>query len=209
MPSVLLSPPSGDSRSRNRREHSQRCRCPLCRSSVHAPLPIEVRAVSALPIEAVVVPEAGGRCHFDRNYRFLHLGSFSRPGILYLLSSNEDRKTPSTDVMWIIEASIPCARMYLVVGHAVPLAALVRCTLCHTQVHRAPQLSVAPARHQRATGSVAPEQWLHGELQSAFLVQQRRAPRAVLGPGLFKGLLSEGRGSTVGDKPSACGALYP
>jgi hypothetical protein len=90
------------------RQPGQRSRCPLCRASVHAPLPIEVRAVSGLPIEVTSVPSPGGRCHFDRAYRFIHLGDFDRPGMLFLLSSNEDRKTPSTSPMWIIEASVPC-----------------------------------------------------------------------------------------------------
>ena len=49
------------------REHdAARARCPLCRQSVHAPLPLEVRAVSGRPIEVTSVPTAGGRCHFDR-----------------------------------------------------------------------------------------------------------------------------------------------
>jgi hypothetical protein len=90
------------------REPNQRARCPLCRSSVHAPMPIEVRAVSGLPLEAVAVPAAGSRCHFDRPYRFLHLGDFARPHMLFLLSSNEDRKTSVRQPMWIIDASVPC-----------------------------------------------------------------------------------------------------
>ena len=45
-----------------------RARCPLCRASVHAPLPVEVRAVSGRPIEVVPVPQPGGRCHYDRPY---------------------------------------------------------------------------------------------------------------------------------------------
>lgn len=90
------------------RQPGQRSRCPLCRASVHAPLPIEVRAVSGLPIEAIAVPPPGSRCHFDRPYRFLHLGDFAKPSMLYLLTCNDDRKTSRTQVMWIIEASVPC-----------------------------------------------------------------------------------------------------
>ena len=41
-------------------------------------------------------------------YRFIHLGDFNRPGMLFLLSSNEDRKTSCNSPMWIIEASVPC-----------------------------------------------------------------------------------------------------
>ena len=90
------------------REPGQRSRCPLCRSSVHAPLPIEVRATSGLPIEAVSSPTPGGRCHFDRPYRFIHLGDFQRPNMLYLLSSNEDRKTSSSQVMWVLDLRLHC-----------------------------------------------------------------------------------------------------
>mmetsp|Transcript_12251 Transcript_12251/g.41062 ORF Transcript_12251/g.41062 Transcript_12251/m.41062 type:complete len:314 (-) Transcript_12251:480-1421(-) len=86
----------------------QRPRCPYCRSSVHAPLPVEARAVSGLPLEPVAAPRRGGLCHFDRHYRFLDLGDFGRAGMLYLLSSNEDRKTASSAVMWVVEARVPC-----------------------------------------------------------------------------------------------------
>jgi len=85
----------------------QRARCPLCRTSVHTPQPVEVRAASGLPIEAVTAT-SGSRCHFDRNYRFLALGSFAKPGTLYLRTSNEDRKTHVSQVMWVLELSVPC-----------------------------------------------------------------------------------------------------
>mmetsp|Transcript_8151 Transcript_8151/g.24177 ORF Transcript_8151/g.24177 Transcript_8151/m.24177 type:complete len:179 (-) Transcript_8151:145-681(-) len=64
------------------RQPGQRPRCPYCRSSVHAPLPVEARAVSGLPLEPVAAPRRGGRCHFDRHYRFLDLGDFGRAGML-------------------------------------------------------------------------------------------------------------------------------
>lgn len=62
------------------REPGTRAKCPLCRSAVHAPLPIEAEAASGLPIEVVSVPSPGGRCHFDRRYIFTDLGSFSQAG---------------------------------------------------------------------------------------------------------------------------------
>lgn len=62
------------------REPGTRAKCPLCRSAVHAPLPVEAEAASGLPIEVVAVPSPGGRCHFDRRYIFTDLGSFSRAG---------------------------------------------------------------------------------------------------------------------------------
>ncbi|EOD40741.1 hypothetical protein EMIHUDRAFT_222506 [Emiliania huxleyi CCMP1516] len=52
------------------------------------------RAVSGLPLEPVAAPRRGGR-----QYRFLDLGDFGRAGMLYLLSSNEDRKTASSAVL--------------------------------------------------------------------------------------------------------------
>ena len=53
-------------------------------------------------------PTPGGRCHFDRPYRFIHLGDFQRPNMLYLLSSNEDRKTSSSQVMWVLDLRLHC-----------------------------------------------------------------------------------------------------
>ena len=110
------------------RQPGQRSRCPLCRASVHAPLPIEARAVSGLPIEVMCVPAQGGRCHFDRPYRFLHLGDFAnRPSMLYVLTSNEDRRTPSSSPMWILEARVPCtvhlnfrSERHVLEGNAAP-----------------------------------------------------------------------------------------
>ena len=84
------------------RDTGEKARCPLCRGSVHAPLPIEASARSGRPIEVGPVPAPGGRCHFDRRYFFHELGSFDWPGMLYVLTSNDDRKTPSNRVMWEI-----------------------------------------------------------------------------------------------------------
>jgi len=87
---------------------SQRtARCPLCRAPVRARLPVDARATSGRPIEVISVPEAGECCHLDRAYSFLSLGGFAKPGMLYLLTSNDDRKTPSSQVMWVINASVP------------------------------------------------------------------------------------------------------
>ena len=89
-------------------------KCPLCRAPVHAPLPIEVTATSGLPIEVTSLPQRGGRCHYDRPYYFLHLGSFEgMRGVLYVMTSNEDRKTPSRSVMWTVESHQYECRVYL------------------------------------------------------------------------------------------------
>uniref|UniRef100_A0A7S4B8V4 RING-type domain-containing protein n=1 Tax=Chrysotila carterae TaxID=13221 RepID=A0A7S4B8V4_CHRCT len=84
-----------------------RARCPLCRAPIEARMPVEARAASGRPIETVGVPEEGARCHFDRAYTFTSLGDFRRPRMLYLLTCNEDRKTPSSSVMWTLEAQVP------------------------------------------------------------------------------------------------------
>ena len=39
--------------------------------------------------------------------RFLHLGDFQRSSMLYVLTSNEDRKTLATQPMWILDAAVP------------------------------------------------------------------------------------------------------
>ena len=82
-------------------------RCPLCRRSVKASMPVEARATSGRPIEVVGVPSVGSRCHIDRGYQFTSLGDFARPGMLYVWTPNEDRKTPASQVMWVVSATTP------------------------------------------------------------------------------------------------------
>eukprot|EP00401_Gymnodinium_catenatum_P079123 CAMPEP_0117591348 /NCGR_PEP_ID=MMETSP0784-20121206/71481_1 /TAXON_ID=39447 /ORGANISM="" /LENGTH=327 /DNA_ID=CAMNT_0005393057 /DNA_START=122 /DNA_END=1105 /DNA_ORIENTATION=- len=83
-----------------------RARCPVCRQSVHAPFPVEATAASGRRIEVMEAPSPGDLCHFDRGYIFRSLGSFRGPGMLYVHTSNEDRRTPSTSVMWILETRV-------------------------------------------------------------------------------------------------------
>mmetsp|Transcript_6775 Transcript_6775/g.16554 ORF Transcript_6775/g.16554 Transcript_6775/m.16554 type:complete len:203 (-) Transcript_6775:436-1044(-) len=93
------------------REPGRRTRCPLCRGSLHAPLPVEASSSSGRFIEVVSLPAQGERCHVDRAYAFHSLGGFaSRPRTLYVLTSNDDRKTPASQVMW----SLQCAQPVLV-----------------------------------------------------------------------------------------------
>lgn len=84
-------------------------KCPMCRSSMRAPMKVEAKSTSGRPIEVMEqIPHAGEVCHFDRNYRFISLGDFTdRPSLLYLMTSNEDKRTPATTVMWTLEASVP------------------------------------------------------------------------------------------------------
>jgi len=88
------------------REPGKRASCPLCRGPVHVPLPVEATASSGLPIEVVPVPPVGGRCHFDRQYTFRSLGGFTFPGTLYVMTCNDDRKTPATDIMWTLRTTV-------------------------------------------------------------------------------------------------------
>eukprot|EP00929_Paragymnodinium_shiwhaense_P091061 TRINITY_DN51107_c0_g1_i1.p1 TRINITY_DN51107_c0_g1~~TRINITY_DN51107_c0_g1_i1.p1 ORF type:complete len:264 (-),score=18.82 TRINITY_DN51107_c0_g1_i1:83-874(-) len=83
--------------------------CPLCRNTLRGPLAVTARAASGRPIEVLeTVPGAGERCHLDRLDRFLMLGDFAdRPRMLYLLTSDEDKRTPASRVMWTIDTSIP------------------------------------------------------------------------------------------------------
>lgn len=80
--------------------------CPLCRGSMRLPVGVEVSARSGLRIEVTDVPETGGQCHFDRGYVFLSLGDFQQPGMRYIMTSNDDRKTPASESMWILETSV-------------------------------------------------------------------------------------------------------
>ena len=75
-----------------------RATCPLCRGSLRAPVPIDAIARSGRPVEVVSIPLPGALCHLDRNYSFRSLGDFARPRMLYLLTCNEDRKTPANQV---------------------------------------------------------------------------------------------------------------
>jgi len=88
---------------------AQRARCPICRGSLRLPLAVEARATSGRPIEVVDVPCVGGYCHFDRGYTFTSLGSFQKPGMLYVHTSNDDRRTPSSEVMWVVESQVRTA----------------------------------------------------------------------------------------------------
>merc|ERR1712039_251261 len=65
------------------------------------------RASSGRRIEVLEsVPGIGGLCHFDRNYRFVLMGDLGRQNLLYLFTSNADKSTPSTTVMWTLETTV-------------------------------------------------------------------------------------------------------
>lgn len=71
--------------------------------------PITVRAMSGREIELLEgVPEVDDECHFDRNYTFDSLGDFAgRRGMRYVMTSNDDRKTPTHHVMWQLDLRVP------------------------------------------------------------------------------------------------------
>jgi hypothetical protein len=87
----------------------RRARCPICRGSLRFPLAVEARSTSDRRIEVVDIPCVGGHCHFDRGYTFTSLGSFQRPGMLYVQTSNDDRRTPASNVMWVVESQVRVA----------------------------------------------------------------------------------------------------
>lgn len=76
--------------------------------------PITVRAMSGREIELLdSVPEIDDECHFDRNYTFDSLGDFAgRKGMHYIMTSNDDRKTPADHVMWQLDLRVP-ATVYI------------------------------------------------------------------------------------------------
>mmetsp|Transcript_13890 Transcript_13890/g.25572 ORF Transcript_13890/g.25572 Transcript_13890/m.25572 type:complete len:371 (+) Transcript_13890:106-1218(+) len=82
-------------------------KCPLCRQSLRQPFLVEASSASGLCIMVTAVPPIGAECHFDRVYTFKSLGDFQRPGMLYVMTSNDDRKTSSNQVMWVLEARVP------------------------------------------------------------------------------------------------------
>jgi len=82
-------------------------KCPMCRQPLRQPFLVEASSNSGLCIMVTAVPHVGGECHFDRVYTFTSLGDFSRPGMLYVMTSNDDRKTPASQVMWVLEARVP------------------------------------------------------------------------------------------------------
>lgn len=82
-----------------------RTRCPICRRSIHVPFFVDASSTSGRRVEVLEVPGCGAFCHFDRSYTFRSLGSFQKPGMLYIKTSNDDRKTRSSQVMWVLETS--------------------------------------------------------------------------------------------------------
>ena len=223
------------------RQPGQRPRCPYCRSSVHAPLPVEaphptslpprLRAVSQTSPEpslcrrapspacrwslslrhaaaagatltgggSTTPPPARARCRTrparvrPRQYRFLDLGDFGRAGMLYLLSSNEDRKTASSAVMWVVEARDAAEGMRPRCGwdaaempprgcgrdavgmrprDVVEMWLSLRERLGACAVHHPPQLPLGEARGRGAAGGVAAGQGLRAKRRASPRLQR-------------------------------------
>eukprot|EP00928_Gymnodinium_smaydae_P043769 TRINITY_DN29266_c0_g1_i1.p1 TRINITY_DN29266_c0_g1~~TRINITY_DN29266_c0_g1_i1.p1 ORF type:complete len:249 (+),score=11.62 TRINITY_DN29266_c0_g1_i1:12-758(+) len=83
--------------------------CPLCRRALNGSLVVTARALSGRPIQVLDdLPSSGGKCHIDRDYRFLTLGFFARrPRMLYVLTSNDDKRTSARRGMWVLETVLP------------------------------------------------------------------------------------------------------
>lgn len=67
--------------------------------------PITVHSMSGREIEVLDgVPACGDDCHFDRDYQFTSLGDFAKTEQMrYVMTCNDDRKTPSHVVMWQLD----------------------------------------------------------------------------------------------------------
>mmetsp|Transcript_67575 Transcript_67575/g.187395 ORF Transcript_67575/g.187395 Transcript_67575/m.187395 type:complete len:248 (-) Transcript_67575:82-825(-) len=89
---------------------SGRATCPLCRSSLRGPHSVTARATSGRPIEVLDhIPGIGGKCHLDRDYKFVCLGDFGKGErrMFYIQTSNEDKRTPASAVMWELKCLEP------------------------------------------------------------------------------------------------------
>jgi len=75
------------------------------RSPVLSSLLVTATSSSGYPIQVVPVGTVGSRCHFDRAYVFMSLGSFATAGMCYVMTCNEDRGTAADVVMWNLYAS--------------------------------------------------------------------------------------------------------
>lgn len=71
--------------------------------------PVIASATSGRQLELLKkVPEVGDRCHLDREYTFRSLGCFAeRQHMWYLLTSNRDKMTPASKVMWTLDFAVP------------------------------------------------------------------------------------------------------
>lgn len=83
--------------------------------------PVTAHSASRTKVEVMDgVPARGDDCHFDREYKFVSLGDFAKTqGMRYVMTCNDDRRTPSNVVMWQLDLR-ECATVYLnfrSVGH--------------------------------------------------------------------------------------------
>lgn len=71
--------------------------------------PLTAQATSGREIEVLRgLPARGEDCHFDRDYVFISLGGFAHlQGMRYVMTSNDDRKTPAHQVMWQLDIREP------------------------------------------------------------------------------------------------------
>jgi len=76
-------------------------------AAVVAGPPVTVESLTGSRIALEGVPEVGEDCHVDRDYVFSSLGDFAQTGMRFLMTSNNDRKTPAHQVMWQLDIREP------------------------------------------------------------------------------------------------------
>merc|ERR1711998_548199 len=91
---------------------TNRCKTPCCKKQAGSCKgkqggKVQAVASSGRPITVTAVPGVGQRCHLDRGYTFTDLGDFKQPNMLYLMTSNSDKSTPVSQVMWSLHTAVP------------------------------------------------------------------------------------------------------
>merc|ERR1712070_481115 len=91
---------------------TNQCKTPCCKKQAGSCKgkqggKVQAVASSGRPITVTAVPGVGQRCHLDRGYTFTDLGDFKQPNMLYLMTSNSDKSTPASQVMWSLHTAVP------------------------------------------------------------------------------------------------------
>merc|ERR1712070_791650 len=91
---------------------TNQCKTPCCKKQAGSCKgkqggKVQAVASSGRPITVTSVPGVGQRCHLDRGYTFTDLGDFKQPNMLYLMTSNSDKSTPASQVMWSLHTAVP------------------------------------------------------------------------------------------------------
>lgn len=77
------------------------------------PVTAETTSGSYIEVLEGLPPAPRLRCHNDRGYSFMSLGSFAQmPNVRYVLTPNGDKSTPCNEVMWTLNIRVP-AKVHL------------------------------------------------------------------------------------------------